>query len=359
MQTVSGVRIAGTGHYLPGSPITQDELRTRFRAWPDCLPERVRDALLAESGIQTRYFGVALDGSGTRESNASMAARAGRRALEAAGWTPRDVDLLIVTTVIPDQLIPPTSTLVQQALGIPVCMELEISANCTAPYKALQVAANQLRLGEHRRALVCSVQFVSFLGMPPWASPERMTPSQAQLRWILSDGAGAIALERGDPDIELRTWIESRATNRRPGMELQLGAGYADLAGTIARGGHHVSQRARRLRTDALREGITAFGQMLAHLAIPASSIDHAIPELPGVQYGNIVREHAAVRFALPPSAWRFDVAEIGNVGGATLPIVLDRLVRAQRVRRGELVVSFAEESSNWMFAGVAFRWNP
>ena len=237
MQTVSGVRIAGTGHYLPGSPITQDELRTRFRAWPDCLPERVRDALLAESGIQTRYFGVALDGSGTRESNASMAARAGRRALEAAGWTPRDVDLLIVTTVIPDQLIPPTSTLVQQALGIPVCMELEISANCTAPYKALQVAANQLRLGEHRRALVCSVQFVSFLGMPPWASPERMTPSQAQLRWILSDGAGAIALERGDPDIELRTWIESRATNRRPGMELQLGAGYADLAGTIARGG--------------------------------------------------------------------------------------------------------------------------
>jgi 3-oxoacyl-[acyl-carrier-protein] synthase-3 len=311
--TLHGVRIAGTGSYLPGPPITQDELRFRFRERPDCLPERVQDALLTGSGIGTRYFGVDLADFSARESNTSMAAEAGRRALDGAGWAPSDIDLLVVTTVIPDQLIPPTSTLVQQALGIPTCAEVEISANCTAPYKALQLAANQLRLGQCDRALVCSSQFVSFLGMPPWATPERMTPSQAQLRWVLSDGAGAIALERGDPDIDLRVWTRSHATNRRPGMELPFGAANTDVADAFARGLHHVSQRARHLRTETMREGIAAFEDMLEQLGVAPAEIDHAIPELPGVQYAEIAREHVAGRVGLRTSAWRFDLRVAGG----------------------------------------------
>jgi 3-oxoacyl-[acyl-carrier-protein] synthase-3 len=355
--TLHGVRIAGTGSYLPGPPISQDEVRARFRDPPDCLPERVQETLLAESGIQTRYFGVDLRDFAARESNTSMAAAAGRRALDAAGWAPSEVDLLVVTTVVPDQLMPPTSTLVQQALGIPACAEVEISANCTAPFKALQLAANQVRLGQCRRALVCSSQFVSFLGMPPWATPAQMTPSQAQLRWVLSDGAGAIALERAESDIDLRVWTESRATNRRPGLELPLGAAHTDLAAAMARGLHHVSQRARHLRTRAMREGLEVFARMLEQLELSAVEIDHAIPELPGLQYAEIARQHVVKCQGLRESTWRFDLPEIGNVGGATFPIVLDRLARNGRLSAGDLVASFTVESSNWIFAGVAFRW--
>lgn len=357
--TLHGVRIAGTGSYLPGPPITRNELRERFRDPPDCLPERVRETILAESGIETRHFGVDLATYEARESNTSMAATAARDALEAAGWTASDIDLLVVTTVVPDQLMPPTSTLVQQALGIPACAEVEISANCTAPYKALQLAANQIRLGQCRRALVCSSQFVSFLGMPPWSAPEKMTPWESQLRWVLSDGAGAIALERAERDIDLRVWSQSRATDRTPGMELPIGAAHTNLTEAVQRGMHHVSQRARRLRTDVMREGWAVVEHMLDRLEVRAAEVDHAIPELPGIQFAEIAREHVVGRLGLREEAWRFDLPRTGNVGGATLPIALDRLARSGRLKPGELVASFAVESSNWMFAGLAFRWNP
>jgi 3-oxoacyl-[acyl-carrier-protein] synthase III len=354
-----GVRIAGTGSYLPGPPISQDELRRGLRLRPDCLPTRVQDALLAESGIHTRHLGVSLDDFTVRESNTSMAVQAARNALSNAQWAPADVDLLVVTTVIPDQLIPPTSTLVQQALGIRNCAEIEISANCTASYKALQYAANQIRLGEARRVLVCSSQFVSFLGLPPWAVPEQMTASQAQLRWVLSDGAGAIALERspGDEDIHLRVWLQSRANGRAPGMELRLGAAHPDLAFAIERGAHHVGQHARRLRTAAMQEGMGAFESMLAHFEVTAEMIDHAIPELPGMQYAEIARR-AVEGLGLRERAWHVDLAAIGNVGGAAFPIVLDRLARGGKLEPGQLIASFAVESSNWMFAGLLLRWN-
>jgi 3-oxoacyl-[acyl-carrier-protein] synthase-3 len=360
--TASGpiaIRIAGTGHYLPGQPLDGEAVRQRLRHWPDPLPARVQDRLVEESGILTRHYGVPFGDGAPRETNTTMAAEAGRRALTAAGWEPGDVELLVVTTVVPDHLIPPTSTLVQEALEIPACAELEVSANCTAPYKGLLAAANQLRLGQCRRALVCSSQYVSFLGVPPWGDPESMTPSQAQLRWLLSDGAGAVALEAGTPDIALQVWTESRGAGRAPGMELKLGAAVPDMAQAFERGLQHVTQHARTLRETAIPESVAALEQMLRRFDIAPESIDHFIPEVPTMRFATAGRDLLATTLGLPASAWRLDLPTIGNVGGATFPITLDRLVRSDQVSPGDLIVSFAEESSKWMFAGLAFRWNP
>ena len=81
-------------------------------AYPDGLDEHLRERILAETGIATRHFAFDLADPSRRETNTSMAERAARRALEAAGWRPEEVELLVVTTVVPDRLMPPTSTLV-------------------------------------------------------------------------------------------------------------------------------------------------------------------------------------------------------------------------------------------------------
>lgn len=355
---MQGLRIVGTGSYLPGPPLDNDAVRRFLRRHPDGLTERQQDYLLETSAITSRHFAIDVNDPTRRESNTTMAAEAGRRALAAAGWDGNDVELLIVTTVVPDQLMPPTSTLVQEALGITRCCELEISANCTAPTKGLMVAAAELQLGHYRRALVCSSQFASFGFLPPWTNPEAMRPNEAHLRWILSDGAGALALEVGEPDIQLRIRLESNGVGKRSGMSLALGAAHPDLAAAMQTGSHHASQDPRY----ALKEGIPlvldGLERLLQTLELPGRSVDHFIPSVSSMQ---VVRrmQPVAERLGIQPEAWRMNFTRVGYVGSVAMPIMLDELAHVGALRPGDTVCTVAEESSKWMFAGTAFRWNP
>jgi 3-oxoacyl-[acyl-carrier-protein] synthase III len=72
-----------------------------------------------------------------------------------------------------------------------------------------------------------------------------------------------------------------------------------------------------------------------------------------------LIQRLGAERLGLREDVWRVALPRIGNVGGAAFLVVLDELARAGALRPGELVCSFAEESSKWMFAGTVFRWNP
>jgi 3-oxoacyl-[acyl-carrier-protein] synthase-3 len=288
-----------------------------------------------------------------------MATIAGQRALQDAGWEPDGVDLLVVTTVIPDHLMPPTSTLVQEALGISRCAELEISANCSAPYKGLLFAVSQLELGHARRALLCASQCISFLGFPPWSNPEAMLPSQGALRWIVSDGAAALALERTDNDSTIRVWLESSGPNKRSGMSLPLGAADSDLRTAFERGAQHVTQDTRYVLREGFALAVNGIERMLASLDVAAEAIDHFIPSVSSMQVVRKLQPLLASRFGLRPDVWRMNFTRVGYLGGATLPAVLDEMARQGELRPGDLVCSFAEESSKWMCAATVFRWNP
>lgn len=355
---MTGLRIAGTGSYLPGPPLDRDRLRGFLRRYPDGLSEREQEHLLETSGIESRHFAIDLEDPSRRESNTSMAAAAGRRALDAAGWKPEDVDLLVVTTVVPDQLMPPTSTLVQEALGIERCAEVGISANCTAPTKGLMIAAAQLQLGHYRRALVACSQFASFGFLPPWANPSQMAPNQGHLRWILSDGAAAVALEAGEPDIQLRVMLESSGVGKRSGMSLALGANYPDLRAAFESGSHHAVQDPRYALKEGIPHVLDGLERMLRALEVPASSIAHFIPSISSMQVARRLQsavEHLGVR----PEVWRLNFTRVGYVGSVAVLIMLDELVRQDAIAPNDIVCTVAEESSKWMYAGTVFRWNP
>lgn len=354
-----GIRIAGTGVHLPGPPIDNDRLRAALRRDRDGLSEDMQERILAETGIVTRHAAFDLDDPTARASNAMMATAAAREAMAAAGWKPEDVEMLVVTTVIPDHLMPPTSTLVQEALGIPRCTELEISANCTAPTKGLMVAASQLQLGNCERALVCSSQSVAFLGMPPWTNPAEMTADQGHLRWVLSDGAAALALERGWPDMELRIRLDSTGPGKRSGMSLPLGAATPDLRAALARGQQHVTQEMRYVLKEGVRSTLDGLARMFRELEIDPATIDHFIPSVSSMQLLRRLQPMFAERLGIPADVWRTNFTRVGYIGSVAVPIVLDELARAGTLRAGDRIVTVAEESSKWMFAGATFCWNP
>jgi 3-oxoacyl-[acyl-carrier-protein] synthase-3 len=328
-----------------------------LRRYPDGLSAAEQDRLIAETGIQTRHFAIDPVDPSRRESNTAMASIAGQRALDAAGWTADAVDLLVVTTVIPDHLMPPTSTLVQEQLGIARCAEVEISANCSAPYKGLLFAVSQLELGHARRALLCSSQCISFLGYPPWSNPELMGPAQGSLRWIVSDGAAALALERTDDEHSIRVWLESSGPGKRSGMSLPLGAADPDLQTAFGRGAQHVSQDIRYVLREGFALAVTAIERMLASFAVRGDEIDHFILSVSSMQVVRKLQPLLASRCGLRPNVWRMNFTRVGYLGGVTLPFTLDELARDGQVRSGDLVCSFAEESSKWMCAGTVFRW--
>jgi 3-oxoacyl-[acyl-carrier-protein] synthase-3 len=354
---VTGVRIAGLGSYLPGPPIDRDGVRRLLRGVPDGTSPEMQERILCESGIHTRHFAIDSPNGPARESNTSLAAEAGSRALRAAGWRPDDVDLLVVTTVVPDQLMPPTSTLVQEALGISRCAELSLSANCTAPYKGLMIAANAIEAGCYERVLLCSSQYVSFLGFPPWVNPERIAENQGHLRWLLSDGAGALALERSEGSPALRVWLDSGGCGRPPGMALQLGARQSDLPGAYAAGRHHVTQDLRHALKHGFVLAAEGLGRMLDDFGVAGREITHFIPSVPSVQAERRFQRLFAERYGVAPETWRTNLTRAGYLGGVQFLTVLDELARNGRLRPEDLVCSVAAESSKWMAAGTIFRW--
>lgn len=354
----NSLRIRGTGSYLPGPALDGSAVKAFLRRYPDGLSENAQDRLVRESGIVARHYAINPLHNAKRETNASMASEAGQRAMAAAGWGPDDIDLLVVTTVVPDQLMPPTSTLVQERLGIPACMEFEISANCTAPTKGLMLAASQIQIGRATRALVCSSQFASFGFLPPWARPEKMSPDQGHLRWILSDGAAALAIERGEPDIDLRFHLESRGPGIKPGMVVQLGAAYPDIIGGSASGNQHVTQPPLHALKHGMRLATGGLERMLRAFELPGHKIDHFVPSVSSMQVAGRLKK-AFETLGVRPEAWRLNFTRVGYAGSVAVPIMIDEMARSGQLKPGDVVCTVAEESSNWMFAGSVFKWNP
>src|ERR1700719_432529 len=163
-------RIAGTGSYLPQKVLTNADLE----ALVDTSDEWIR----SRTGIQQRH--VAAEG----ETTTDLAEHAARRAIEAAGVTAADVDLICVGTTTPDLVFPNVGTLLQDRLGIHGCPAFSLEAACTGFVYALSVADKFVRLGESKCALVVGAETLS-----------RIVDWNEQGICVLSaDGAAAVVL---------------------------------------------------------------------------------------------------------------------------------------------------------------------
>ena len=190
------VFVTGCGAFLPGEPVSGDQAE-RLLGCVDGRPSRLRRRVLAANGIATRHYALDTQGN-TTMLNEELAARAVTAALAERGITLADVGMLAAGTTQGDVLVPGFASMVHGRLGGGPLETLSTGGVCCSGMAAFKAAAASVRLGEHPVAVAVGSELVSrSLKASRYAGPEPGFDAEF-LRWMLSDGAGAVVLE-GEP----------------------------------------------------------------------------------------------------------------------------------------------------------------
>jgi 3-oxoacyl-[acyl-carrier-protein] synthase III len=374
----SRICVLGSGSYLPGEPVATDQVEEvlgRLDGLNDRLASRLdqfRERLLSRSGVLNRHFAIDPQTRRQTETNASMAEKAARQALEAANMDASEIDLLIFSSPAPDCLTPPTSALLQERLGIERCTEIEIHSNCTGVPKGIQIALDMLRQGRYAKALVTYSQLSSIFLRKEFYNTAHVTLEHLTLRWMLSDGAGALVLGKDgqgpDRPEMLDAYVESVGVGQSPGMTMELGAQPGpDLAhlptpyimGIYESGRHHLWQDVSKVAGQAADFALSGLQHMLDACHCDPDDIAVYILPFPGRHFISDKHRDIAHRIlgSHIESRMPFLVAEFGYCGGAASLVQFDRMARAGSFKPGDLVVAYVEESSKWMSGGFLVRW--
>ncbi|KAF7599098.1 MAG: 3-oxoacyl-ACP synthase [Candidatus Dactylopiibacterium carminicum] len=300
-------RVIGTGSIVPGAPVSNDDLVARGVETSDAwVSERtgIRFRHLADKGVST----------------SDLATEAARRALEAAGLRPADIDLVIVATTTPDMVFPSTACLVQSALGVPAgAPAFDVQAVCSGFVYALTIADKFLRSGSHKRALIIGAETLSRI--LDWSDRSTCV--------LFGDGAGAVVLEAGDTPGILASALHADGTQHGI-LSVPSHPEGGSLVGCpfIRMDGQAVFKFAVRVLADVARE-------VLEQAALPLEQLDWLLPHQANVR----ILQGTAKRLGLSEENVIVTVDRHGNTSAASVPLALDVAVREGRILPGQTVL--------------------
>lgn len=303
--------ILGTGSAAPERILTNHDLEQMV----DTTDEWIR----TRSGIRERRI------AGPETATSDLASEAGRHAIEAAGLTPADIDLIVVATFSPDHLIPSTACLVMAKLDIPDCPAFDINGACTGFIYALTVVHGLLQTGMARHALVvgadCTTKHINF--------QDRTTCV------LFGDGAGAVVLGAVAEGSGIRS--EFLSANGRMADRIRIPAGGTRQPVThevLEKGEHYVQMSGNDVFKFAVRIMEDALLEAARRANIAVTDLDWIIPH----QANGRIIDGAVKRLGIDPERVIVNIDRYGNTSAASVPLALDEAVRDGRIRRGQLV---------------------
>ena len=297
-------RISGTGARLPDRVVTNHDLEQMV----DTTDEWIR----TRTGIERRHVAA------ENETTVDLAEVAARRALEAAGIAPEEVDFIAFGTTTPDLIFPNCGTLLQQRLGCRGPPAFSLETACAGFMYALSIADKYVRCGEARRALVIGAETLSRI--TDWS--DRATAV------LFADGAGAVVLEPGESPGVLSTHLHSDGHYKDM---LYCGSGVSKGFGprlAISMSGNEVFKVAVNKLGLAVDEALAANG-------LDRSAIDWLVPHQANIR----IIQATARKLDLPMERVIVTVQDHGNTSAASVPLALDVAVRDGRIRRGDLLL--------------------
>jgi 3-oxoacyl-[acyl-carrier-protein] synthase-3 len=296
--------IKGTGSALPKERVSNADLAEKVDTSDEWITER--------TGIKFRHI------AGPDETTATLGAEAARNALDAAGMTAADIDLIIVATCTPDQTFPAAATKVQDMLGHHGGVAFDVAAVCSGFLYAFSVAESMIRAGSAKNALVIGSETMTRL--LDWEDRGTCV--------LFGDGAGAVVLsgEIGEAGV-LATRLHADGRHN----ELLYVDGGPSTTGTVGK----LRMQGREVFRHAVTNLAGVMHEVLAETGMDASEIDWVVPH----QANARIIDATVRKLGLPAERVVLTVSEHANTSAASVPLALDVAVRDGRIKKGDIVV--------------------
>lgn len=324
------VGIAGTGSYLPDIVVTNQDLEREL--------ETTDEWIRSHTGIVERRH-APLD-----VQTSDMATEAARRALDAAGLRPDQVDGILVGIGTGDHVSPPTANMVQRKLGCPNAFCLDLRQACAASVTAMIMGSKLIADGGYDTILAIGAEMVS---------RTKLAPDDRTGRAIFGDGAGAAVLRPTSADRGILATYMAADSSGWDAVGIYGGGSEKPLSPqTLAEHAHCIRMDGRRVWDFVGRAFPDAVRQVVARAGLSLEDVDVVVPH-----QANLFGIREAMRILDMPMEKAFtNLEKVGNTIEASVPIALDEAVRTGRIKSGDLVVLCAF-GAGWNWCSLLARW--
>ncbi|MGS1110750.1 iron-containing redox enzyme family protein [Achromobacter anxifer] len=362
------VYLESAGYFMPGEPVSNDAMDS-YIAPLNRMSSRIKSRILAENGIKQRYYAIDPEGA-TLFSNAQLAANAIRDCLRRNDSDLSAVSLLASGSSGGDALMPGFSNMIQGELAAHPMETLSVHGICAAGVSAIQTAAQGVELGGHASALAVASELPSRLfKRSRFAARGYDADFDAHfLRWMLSDGAGAVLLgNSGRPlpgasqGVRLRLkWVHQRSFSGDYPVCMQLGLSADRSKGHLdypswneaeADGALSLRQDIRLL-PHLFDIGIHEYAKLVRDGWLDPDQVDHFLCHYSSEKFIPVVEDlMEKAGLVIPRERWFSNLAWRGNTGAASILIMLAEFLETREVKPGEQIFCYIPESGRFMAA--------
>ena len=330
MSQLVRARISALGTYVPPRLLTNADLEKMVETSNDWIVDRtgIRQRHIVDKGVATSDLSV----------------EAAKRALAERGIGASDLDAIIVATVTPDMLFPSTACVVQHKLGAKGVWGFDLSAACSAFVYALQVGAQFIATGAHKKVMVIGADVMSSI----------IDYTDRATCVIFGDGAGAVILEPAEDDsvgmIDFMHEIDGAG-----GCSLYMPGGgslHPATHETVDKKMHFVHQDGQAVFKFAVRKQAEICQKLLARNNLKGSDIKTFIPH----QANKRIITATADRLGMPPESIVINIDCFGNTTAGTIPLAMETARQQGKLKKGDLVL-LASVGAGFTIGAALLRW--
>ena len=319
---ISHSRVIGTGSYLPEKVLSNTDLEK--------IVDTSDEWVYTRTGIRQRHI------ASEEQRTSDLALIASRRALDAAGLTPGDIDLVIVATTTPDMVFPSTACLLQAKLGVTTGAAFDMQAVCSGFIYALATADQLMKSGQYRHALVVGAEVYSRI--LDWEDRSTCV--------LFGDGAGAVVLAPSETPGIMATRLHA------DGRYAHILSVPGSVSGGAVCGRPLLQMEGNTVFKFAVKVLAEVGDETLAAAGLARSDVDWLIPHQANIR----IIQATARKLGLSMEKVVTTVERHANTSAASVPLALDEAVRDARIREGQHVL-LEGVGGGFTWGAVLMRW--